>query len=265
MTGIHVEKHIKDENAPWVVFLHGFGGSTKMWKKQIDQFKENYNLCVLDLPGHGQSVVGIKGMHLRSFDHIADMIVATLRAHGIHRATFVCVSLGSLVFAGIYRKHPEMVEKAVLCGAVSGVNGLWSAILKFTNAIKHVIPYTFTLKLFAFVLMPFKAHKKSRDFFVSSGKLLGKKEFMAWFSLTVHDMNALKNLKGLKDKVLFIAGSEDFVFIRGVKKKCKELKETNLSVLEKCGHVCNIQKWKEFNHVALNYIDSIYSKEDKKK
>ena len=44
-----------------------------------------------------------------------------------------------------------------------------------------------------------------------------------------------------------------------------ELKDTNLNVLEKCGHVCNIQKWKEFNHVALNYIDSIYSKEDKKK
>ena len=104
MTGIHVEKHFKDENCPWVVFLHGFGGSTQMWKKQIDQFKEDYNLCVLDLPGHGKSVAGIKGMHLRSFDHVADMIVVTLRAHGIHKATFVCVSLGSLVFAGIYRK-----------------------------------------------------------------------------------------------------------------------------------------------------------------
>ena len=38
----------------WVVFLHGIGGSTKTWKKQIDDFKD-YNLLLIDLPGHGQS------------------------------------------------------------------------------------------------------------------------------------------------------------------------------------------------------------------
>lgn len=99
---MHVEKYFKDENRPWLVFLHGFGGSTKMWKRQIDQFKENYNLFVIDLPGHGKS--------------LAD-----------------------------------------------------------------------------------------------------------------------------------------------VKRKCRELMDSKLEILQRCGHVCNIQKWHEFNHVALSYIDSIYS------
>ena len=107
--------------------------------------------------------------------------------------------------------------------------------------------------------MPFKSHSKSREFFINSGKQLGRAEFMAWFSLVVHDMNALKNLKGLKDKVLFITGSEDFIFISGVKKKYKELKESKLAILKRCGHVCNIQKSKEFNRIALDYIDESYA------
>ena len=44
LIGLNVEKYITDKSRPWLVFLHGFGGSTKMWKRQIDQFKENYNL-----------------------------------------------------------------------------------------------------------------------------------------------------------------------------------------------------------------------------
>ena len=43
----------KKEN--WVVFLHGIGGSTLTWKKQIEAFSEKYNLLLLDLQGHGKS------------------------------------------------------------------------------------------------------------------------------------------------------------------------------------------------------------------
>ena len=39
----------------WVVFVHGLGGSTETWKKQIDSFSARYNLLLLDLPGHGRN------------------------------------------------------------------------------------------------------------------------------------------------------------------------------------------------------------------
>ena len=44
---------IDNQKEEWVVFVHGIGGSTKTWGKQIDEFSENYNLLLLDLPGHG--------------------------------------------------------------------------------------------------------------------------------------------------------------------------------------------------------------------
>ena len=44
---------IDNRHEEWVVFIHGIGGSTKTWKRQIDLFSEKYNLLLLDLPGHG--------------------------------------------------------------------------------------------------------------------------------------------------------------------------------------------------------------------
>ena len=258
MSILHTEKHIKNEKSPWLVFLHGFGGSIKMWKRQIDSFKEKFNLFLIDLPGHGESKIGISGENIRKFDKIADIVVDTLRENGIDKATFMCVSLGSLVFAGIFSKYPEIVDSAVLCGAVSGMNMVCRSLLGFVNKIKFALPYMVILKLFAYILMPFKGHSKSREFFINSGKILGRKEFMAWFTLFVNDINVLKDLTGLKDKILFITGDEDFVFISGVKKKYQDLKDAKLKILSHCGHVCNIQQWKEFNNIALGYIENVY-------
>ena len=44
---------IDNKKEEWVVFVHGIGGSTKTWNKQVADFSEHYNLLLLDLPGHG--------------------------------------------------------------------------------------------------------------------------------------------------------------------------------------------------------------------
>lgn len=260
MQQLYVEKYVKDENSDWLVFLHGFGGSTKMWKKQIEAFKEKHNLLILDLPGHGQSKVGIAGLGATKFEDIADMIVDVLKEHKIKAATFVCVSLGSLVFAGILSKYPEMVKGAVLSGAVMGVHTGWRALLYICNKIRHCFPYMMLMNVFSSIMLPLAGHQKSRRFFMKSGKDLGRKEFMAWFNLFVNDMDALLNaskLADLKDKLLIIVGNEDFTFIKGVKKHLGYMKDAKLKVLQKCGHVCNIQRWQEFNEVSLDFLECI--------
>ncbi|MBQ3077743.1 MAG: alpha/beta hydrolase [Clostridia bacterium] len=258
MSQLYIEKYVKDESSPWLVFLHGFGGSTKMWKRQIEPFRERYNLFLIDLPGHGQSRKGLSGANVTRFEWVGDEIVQTLQEHGIASATFLCVSLGSLIFAGIVDKHPDMVESAILCGAVAGMNLFFRSVLRLVNAIRHFLPYQAMLTFFAYVLMPFKDHRKSRRFFIDSGRILGRKEFLAWFKLFVSDMNILKNLENIKKKLLFVSGNEDFVFLSGVKRKDRGLCHSRLTVLDRCGHVCNIQKWKEFNAVALMYLSQFY-------
>ncbi|HCZ09730.1 MAG TPA: 2-succinyl-6-hydroxy-2,4-cyclohexadiene-1-carboxylate synthase, partial [Flavobacteriaceae bacterium] len=43
----------KKENAPWITFVHGAGGSSAIWFKQIRFFSKYYNLLLIDLRGHG--------------------------------------------------------------------------------------------------------------------------------------------------------------------------------------------------------------------
>ena len=39
----------------WVVFIHGAGGSSAVWFKQLKDFQKHFNLLLIDLRGHGKS------------------------------------------------------------------------------------------------------------------------------------------------------------------------------------------------------------------
>jgi pimeloyl-ACP methyl ester carboxylesterase len=47
-------------NTQWVTFVHGAGGSSSIWFKQIRDFQKHYNVLLLDLRGHGKSQSMIK-------------------------------------------------------------------------------------------------------------------------------------------------------------------------------------------------------------
>lgn len=44
-----------DPEKPTLVFIHGSGGSSVLWEKQVDELKAHANTIALDLPGHGRS------------------------------------------------------------------------------------------------------------------------------------------------------------------------------------------------------------------
>jgi len=255
---LYAETYIKDENSDWLVFLHGFGGSTQMFKKQLSYFKDRFNLLLLDLPGHGRSLAGIAERGIHRFEGVADMVAETLKKYNIEKACFVCVSLGTLVFAALQAKYPELVNGAILCGAVAGVNLAWRVLLAVLNQIKYIFPHRFLLWAFAWILLPWKSHAKSRRFFIESGKLLTREEFLAWFSLIVEDMNVLKDtaVEHLKN-VTFISGTEDFTFLKGVKQLVSAAKDVRLTLLRRCGHVCSLQRPGEFNELTMEFLNEM--------
>ena len=47
--------HSNKTNSPWITFVHGAGGSSSIWFKQIRFFSKFFNLLLIDLRGHGNS------------------------------------------------------------------------------------------------------------------------------------------------------------------------------------------------------------------
>ena len=67
----------------WVTFVHGAGGSSSIWFKQIRDFKKHFNVLLLDLRGHGKSNYKITNTFKKkyTFSSIANDIVDTVQSY----------------------------------------------------------------------------------------------------------------------------------------------------------------------------------------
>lgn len=248
---------LSDKSKPWMVFIHGFGGTEKMWKHQVDDFSDTHNLLVLDLPGHGNSTDAMSAHKGAGFDEVAESIIDILKANNIKSADFMCVSLGSLVMASIVAQKRSLVNSVILCGAVFGMTAMTKFVYKFGLCFVHFLPFMLSVRMLSKILMPKATHKISRKFLISECHKLGRAEFIKWYSLTGKSLNNLKN--NLKDfdgiKNLVVMGKEDYVFLSAAKNAAKEL-FVNLQIMDDCGHVCSLQKWREFDSIVKDFLQS---------
>lgn len=244
-----------DENKPWLVFIHGFGGTEKMWKHQVDDFKQTHNLLVLELPGHGNCSEGLSVYKSAGFDDVANAILQLLDEKNIKKADFICVSLGSLVMASIVAQRREIVNSVILCGAVFGMTFMTKFVYKFGLCFIHFLPFMLSVRFMSKILMPKSTHKMSRKFLISECRKLGRAEFIKWYELTGKSLNNLKNNLYLFDDIknLVVMGKEDYVFLSAAKKAAQKYL-VNLKIMENCGHVCSLQKWREFDSLVKDFF-----------
>ena len=243
----------------WIVFIHGIGGSTLTWRKQINDFSKNYNLLLIDLPGHGKSQNENEQVTIKN---INGKIKEVLDYLSIKKADFVGMSLGTLVIANFTVKYPQYVNSIIFGGAVIKVDGFYKLCMHITNFAKNLLPHNFMYDAIAHIIMPRRRHKKSRNIFIRESKKMKRKSFQSWIkymSEITHSQELLEKLKKLNIKMLFISGEEDIYFIDGAKKVANYLTKSSIRIIEKCGHVCTIEKAKEFNVYALNYLQYIHN------
>ena len=251
----------KDPNVDWVVFVHGAGGSSSIWYKQLRHFKQYFNVLLLDLRGHGNSQFKIKDtfQDKYTFDMVSQDIIEVLDLHNIPRAHFVGISLGTILIRNIAEEHPERVKSMIMGGAIMKMNFRSRFLMRLGNITKSVVPYILLYKLFAFIIMPRKNHKRSRSLFVNEAKKLCQKEFIRWFRLTA-DINPLLKLfrqKSINIPSFYIMGEQDHLFLPTIKEITKAHHSARLSIIKNCGHVVNVEQARIFNEQVQEFINSL--------
>lgn len=245
---------MKGDNNPWVVLIHGFGGSGRMFKRQLDGFKKYFNVLTLDLPGHGNSTLGL-AQNTMSLKDVTLCILNLLHKLNINKADFIGISLGTIIVTSIAVIEPRIVDKVILGGAVCGVGAPIELLVKMVNIVKGLFPYTLLISIFAHLMMPKHRHKKSRSFMIKESRSLGKAEFKRWYELLVDNIsyvrNNIKNLCGYRS--IFIMGQDDYIFLHNVAKVSHKY-NIELDTIKNCGHVCNIDQYKTFNNIAINFL-----------
>ena len=254
---LHYTTYIKNDRVPWVTFVHGAGGSSSIWFKQLRYFKNHFNVLLVDLRGHGRSKLAIYNkLKKYNFSIIGDDIIQVLDHLKITKSHFVGISLGTIIMREISERFPQRVQSMIMGGAVMHINLRGQILMRLGNSLKSILPYLILYKLFAFVIMPRKTHRHSRNLFINEAKKLYQKEFIRWFSL-VSQVNPLLNFFRFKDSgipTLYIMGDQDHMFLPSISKLVKEHQMSRLEVLHECGHVVNVEQPELFNQLTKSFI-----------
>lgn len=241
--------------------MHGAGGSSTIWFKQLRDYKKHFNVLLLDLRGHGNSKPKIKHTldTKYTFDFITQDIVEVLDYNNISKAHFVGISLGCILIRNLSEKYPERVSSMILGGSIMKMNVRSRLLMAAGNIFKSVIPYMLLYKLFAFIIMPRKNHKNSRTLFVREAQKLYQKEFIKWFKLSSEVNPLLKLFRERDNKIpaLYVMGEEDYLFLPAVRDTVKKHTRAALHIIESCGHVVNVERPVEFNSVTITFIQGV--------
>ena len=113
-----------DTDAPWVVFVHGAGGSSSIWFRQIREFIRHFNVLLVDLRGHGESrhIVALKEDRHYNFDDITRDIIDVLDKLKIKKAHFVGISLGTILIRNLSEIASDRVSSMIMGGAIIRLN-----------------------------------------------------------------------------------------------------------------------------------------------
>ena len=249
--------YIHPTSKEWVVFVHGAGGSSSIWFKQIKAYKQHFNLLLIDLRGHGKSNQLLKELMTSryTFTAVTQDILKVLDHLKIQSAHFVGMSLGTIIVRNLAELASERVRSMVLGGAVTRLNTRSQILVKLGNLGKHILPYMWLYKLFAYIVMPQKNQRESRHLFIREAKKLCQKEFKRWFILAA-DVNPL--MKYFKDRelpipTLYLMGDRDYMFIKPVKEMVAVHKQSVLREIPDCGHVCNVERPDDFNQHSIEF------------
>lgn len=243
----------------WVVFVHGIGGDSRTYSLQVKDFRHHFNLLLPDLRGHGLSgnMLNETGEKY-NLEMIADDMFRLMDELKIKKAHFVGISFGAILIRIMEEMQPTRFLSVVLGGAVLRLRLDIYLIFKLGKFLAPYFNKHFLYKLNAYFIMPRRNHAHARQVFIDIAKTINPKEYIAWLVILEEVKFKLDLLYKLPFAfpTLLIMGDQDHSFLNDGKKFSDAFPETKIKVFEKCGHVCNIERYHDFNSHAIEFFNN---------
>ena len=252
---LQFKTHINNKNKEWITFVHGFGGSSNIWHKQVRDLYKHYNLLFVDLRGHGKS----KSMRLDSdlnLSVLCEDIIKVLESLKIKSSHFIGISFGSLLILKLIETHKTYINKSILSGAITSFSHVSRFLLFCLNLLKNILPNMLLYKLFAYIIMPKSNHKESRRIFINEAKVIERKMFKQLLKLIPDIKTYILNLEPINFNkyILFLSGKDDYLFSEDVRSFSLKNKFHSFCSITGAGHVVNIDNPTIFNKKVIEYL-----------
>ncbi|MGW3994423.1 4,5:9,10-diseco-3-hydroxy-5,9,17-trioxoandrosta-1(10),2-diene-4-oate hydrolase [Amycolatopsis sp. NPDC004772] len=257
------------EHAETVILLHGGGPGASAWSnfgRNLPEFAKHYRTIAVDQPGFGRSDKPTE--HPQYFRHSANAVLGLMDALGIERAHFVGNSLGGGAAVRFALNHGKRAGRLVLMGPgglsvnlfapdpTEGVKNLGRFAAKPSRermeAFLRIMVHDQALVTDELIDERFAAANTPES--LAAMRAMG----MSFAQPDTYEEGLLwREAHRLRQRVLLIWGREDRVNpLDGALVALKTIPRAQLHVFGGCGHWAQLEKFDEFNRLALDFLGS---------
>jgi pimeloyl-ACP methyl ester carboxylesterase len=238
--------HIAPE-LPVLILLHGSGGDSSVWEKQIDGFGREVAVIAPDLPGHGQSD-GLLRTTVNDYAVWLNIFVEQLR---INRFFLLGHSLGGAIAQEYARSFPQKVQGLIYAG--SGTQFI--VAVDYLETVKNNFPAA----VHASCLAAYTADNVSSLYEKGCGMLSrnGKDALCSDLALcSAFDSTAW--VSSIAVPALVICGSDDKITPpESSQSLARLISGAQLKIVAGAGHMVMMEEAVEFNEAIKKFIKKL--------
>jgi pimeloyl-ACP methyl ester carboxylesterase len=250
------------DDAPVIIFIHGFPFNKSMWDLQVTALKTSYRVIAYDVRGHGNTESVNRKFSINLFVNDLLRMMDALR---LDTAILCGLSMGGYIALKAVEKYPERFDGLVLSDTQC-IADTPEVIEKRMNLIQS-IKETGVEKY---------AAESIKNFFASSSLLTMKEEItkVREMILNTPQQSLCNTLLALADRtetcsflteinipVLIMVGKEDKITPPDTALLMhKKIHDSQLYVLDHAGHLANMENDYEFNYQLREFVDLVAKK-----
>ena len=247
------DTYIGDEGKGFpLVLVHGFLGSSKMWKPQIDFFKDHFRIITPDLPGFGKSN---KAKSHNSIQSIANLLINCLEEKKIHKFHLLGHSMGGMVVQEMAKKVGDKISKLVCysTGPRGEMPGRFETVDESRKNLQKNGLETMARNI-AKTWFIKGENAKYFDVCIETGKQTSM-EAVDNSLVAFKNWNGVDTLKNIKNETLIIWGDQDKSYnFEQVQALEKNIENSKLIIFKNCAHNVHLEQPDRFNKTIKNFL-----------
>jgi len=235
-----------------LVLVHGFLGSTDMWKPQIEHFKKNFRILTPALPGFGKSN---KVKSCDSIECMAKAILNSLKIRQVEKFNLLGHSMGGMIVQEMTRLASDKILKLVCYGTSprGNIPGRFETIDESREKLKmNGLEAT--------------ANRIAKTWFINEDKAkyfylcenAGKQTSLEAADnglIAMKNWSGINNLKNIKNETLIIWGDQDRAYNYSQVETLKNnISNSSLKIINGCSHNVHLEKPDEFNNCVSDFL-----------
>ena len=264
--GINTRYWVAGNQEHCIILIHGLGASAEIWLYNIAALARDHTVFVPDLPGFGHSEQPPSSF--RPSDYAA-FIDDFMEALNVSKASLIGQSLGGGIALQYALQFPQKVEKLVLVDCAGfGKYVRWTLKLMSLPNVGELVTYPTRLGVALFfkyaVRDPAVITKEFIDIYYKIFTQPGFQTFLLKMTRMLVDIHGAKedalapvisNLHKINQPTLIVWGANDRVFpLQQANAGREKIPNAGLYVMDRCGHIPNLEKPEEFNSAVLEFL-----------